>query len=459
MAIGDNRSQTQAWQETDSQHHLHPFTTHPELRATGPRVITQGEGVYIYDSTGHKMLDGMSGLWCVQLGYGNKALVAAGAEALAKLSYYNTFFQTTNPYVTELAELVTTLTPPGLDEMVFANSGSEANDTAVKLIRYYWNLKKQPTKKSIITRELSYHGVTLAAASLTGLTPMHTQFDLPLPGFHHIGPPPYWYGYGGERSPAEFTDVCVAALEDKILELGPDNVAAFCGEPVMGAGGMMTPPPGYWPRIEAVCRKYDVLLWSDEVICGFGRTGAWFGCQTYGFNPDIITVAKGLSSGYQPISATILGGDIAATIRSADQEMAHGFTYSGHPVTAAVALANVREMQRLDLVGTDGAQRAAYFQERLQSLADHPLAGEVRGVGFLGAVELVQDKVSRKHFPEKRDVGLTCRNACIEKGLIIRAVRDIMVMSPPLVINHSEIDELVETTRQCMDITQRAIEA
>ncbi len=459
MAIGDNRSQTQAWQETDSQHHLHPFTTHPELRATGPRVITQGEGVYIYDSTGHKMLDGMSGLWCVQLGYGNKALVEAGAEALAKLPYYNTFFQPTNPYVTDLAELVTTLTPPGLDEMVFANSGSEANDTAVKLIRYYWNLKKQPTKKSIITRELSYHGVTLAAASLTGLTPMHSQFDLPLPGFHHIGPPPYWYGYGGERSPAEFTDVCVAALEDKILELGPDNVAAFCGEPVMGAGGMMTPPPGYWPKIEAVCRKYDVLLWSDEVICGFGRTGAWFGCQTYGFNPDIITVAKGLSSGYQPISATILGGDIAATIRSADQEMAHGFTYSGHPVTAAVALANVREMQRLDLVGTDGAQRAAYFQERLQSLADHPLAGEVRGVGFLGAVELVQDKVLRKHFPEKRDVGLTCRNVCMEKGLIIRAVRDIMVMSPPLVINHSEIDELVETTRQCMDITQRAIEA
>ncbi len=212
MALGDNRDQTQAWQESDSLHHLHPFTTHPELRAAGPRVITEGKGVYVYDSTGHKMLDGMSGLWCVQLGYGNKALVEAGAEALAKLPYYNTFFQTTNPYVTELAELIASLTPPGLDKMVFANSGSEANDTAVKLIRYYWNLKKRTTKKAIITRELSYHGVTLAAASLTGLTPMHPQFDLPLPGFHHIGPPPYWYGYAEERSPEEFTDVCVAAL-------------------------------------------------------------------------------------------------------------------------------------------------------------------------------------------------------------------------------------------------------
>jgi len=457
MPTAVNSNQTRAWQHADSKHHLHPFTTHPELRAAGPRVITHAEGVYIFDSEGHQMLDGMAGLWCVQLGYSNEALVQAGTEALKTLPYYNAFFQTTNPYVAELSELISSVTPEGLDAILFANSGSEANDTAIKMVRYYWNLKDRPSKKAIITREDAYHGVTLGAASMAGLKPLHPQFDLPLPGFHHIEPCPYWFGNGGALSPEAFTDVCVNALEEKILELGPDNVGAFCGEPVMGAGGMRTPPPGYWPRIEAVCRKYDVLLWADEVICGFGRTGSWFGCQSYDFRPDIITVAKGLSSGYQPISATILGGDIGPTIAKADQEMAHGYTYSGHPVAASVALANVREMIRLDLVGEDGQRRAEYFQAAIQTLSDHPLVGEVRGIGYLGAVEIVADKQTNERFHKDREAGTSCRNFCVTNGLIARAVGDTMVMSPPLIISESEIDELVGKLRVSLDQSAEAL--
>jgi len=454
----NNSNQIRAWQHADAQHHLHPFTAHPELRERGVRVITHADGVYIYDSEGNRLLDGMAGLWCVQVGYGNSALVAAGAEALATLPYYNTFFQTTHPYVAELSECIAALTPPGLKEMVFANSGSEANDTGVKLIRYYWNLKQRPEKKIIITRELAYHGVTLASASMAGLESMHPQFDLPLPGFAHVSPAPYWFGRGAGLSPEAFSDRCVQALEDKILELGPDRVAAFCGEPVMGAGGMITPPPDYWPRIEAICRKYDVLLWSDEVICGFGRTGEWFGCQSYGFTPDVMSIAKGMSSGYQPISATLLGGDIAKTIAESDQEMAHGFTYSGHPVASAVALENIRQMQQLELVGSNSAkQRAAHLQKRLASLNDHPLVGETRGIGFLGALELVQNKTNRAPYPKDRKAGLICRNHCLDTGVIVRAVGDTMVMSPPLIITEQEIDELIDKTRDALDRTAASL--
>ncbi len=450
-------NRTRVWQEQDSSHHLHPFTAHPGLREKGPRVITHAEGVYIFDSEGEKLLDGMAGLWCVQVGYGNKALIEAGYQALRELPFYNSFFQTTHPYVAELSAKIVEHTPAGMDQIFYANSGSEANDTAIKLIRYYWNLKGQKSKKAIIARERAYHGVTLAAASLSGLTGMHPQFDLPLPGFHHIGPTPHYYAYGAGLSEDEFTDKCVKALEDKILELGPENVAAFAGEPVMGAGGMMPPPKGYWPKIEAVCRKYDVLLWSDEVICGFGRTGNWFGCQTYGFTPDIITSAKGLSSGYQPISAVILGGDIADVIKSSDEEMAHGYTYSGHPVACAVALANIEEMERLDLIGEDGQIRARYFQKAIQSLADHPLVGDARGVGFLGALELVRDKATGAPFESGLDVGYICREFCFDNGLVMRGVGNTMVLSPPLIISESQIDELAAKARLALDLTAAEI--
>lgn len=443
-------------QELDSQHHLHPFMVHHELREKGPRVITRGEGVYLWDSEGKKIIDGMAGLWCVNLGYGVEELARVAYETMKTLPYYNTFFQTTTPYAAELADLISKKTPKGLDQIFFACSGSESVDTAIKTIWYYWNLKGKPEKKAIISRELGYHGSTLAGASLSGLPFMQEIFDLPLPRFHHIGPTPSFYNFGrpGE-SEQDFAMRCARALEDKILELGPENVAAFAGEPVMGAGGLMTPPEGYWPEVERICRKYDVLLWSDEVICGFGRTGSWFGCQTYGVTPDLMTMAKGMSSGYQPISAVAFNDEIANVIIEAKSEMAHGYTYSGHPVACAVAKRNIELIDEMGLVGPRGRAAADYFQQRLAELSDHELVGETRGQGFLGAVEIVKDKTTRERFAPKGRAGMTCRTHCFEEGVIMRAVGDTMFLSPPLVISHDEIDEMFALVRRCLDLTAR----
>ncbi|MEO1137619.1 MAG: aminotransferase class III-fold pyridoxal phosphate-dependent enzyme, partial [Pseudomonadota bacterium] len=283
---------------------------------------------------------------------------------------------------------------------------------------------------------------------------MHGIFDLPLKPMHHIGPTPHYYAYGEEgESEEEFTDRCAAALEDKIHALGPENVAAFIGEPVMGAGGLMTPPKGYWKKIEAICRKHNILLWSDEVICGFGRTGAWFGCQTYEFTPDIITMAKGLSSGYVPISAVALSDEIANTIVQADTEMAHGFTYSGHPVASAVALRNIEMIEELDLIGDRGRETSAYFQEKLKELDEHPLVGQTRGIGMLGAIELVKDKKTKTRYLPAGRAGLVCRDHCFETGVIMRAVGDTMILCPPLVISLSELDEMFTLIRKSLDLT------
>ncbi|WP_428408807.1 aminotransferase [Hyphococcus sp.] len=438
----------------DSAHHLHPFTTHHELRETGPRVITHAEGVYIYDEDENRILDGMAGLWCVQLGYGRQELVDAAAEAMKTLSYYNLFFQTTTPYAAKLADLIAQKTPEGLDQITFACSGSEAVDSAIKLIWYYWNLQGKPEKKAIISRARAYHGSTAAAASLSGLPFMQGIFDLPLPRFHHVEPTPHFYEYGepGE-SEHDFAMRCAKALEDKILELGPENVAAFAGEPVMGAGGLMLPPEGYWPEVERICRKYDVLLWSDEVICGFGRTGNWFGCQTYGFTPDIMTMAKGITSGYQPLSAVALNRRVADPIINADSEMAHGFTYSGHPVAAAVAIRNIELLDELDLVGARGAKAARYFQEKLKTLDDHPLVGETRGVGLLGALELVKNKETKERFSPGGHAGMVCRTHCFATGVVMRAVGDTMFLCPPLVITEAETDELFDLVGKALDKT------
>lgn len=451
---------TAYYQALDSSHHLHPFTVHHELRGKKPRVIARGEGVYIWDTDGNRIIDGMAGLWCTQIGYGVEAMADAASNAMKNLSYYNTFFQTTTPEAAELSALVASKTPPGLDQVFFASSGSEANDTAMKFIWYYWNLKGQPQRKAIIARERAYHGTTIGSASLTGLPFMHDIFDLPLPQVHHIGPTPHYYEYGEDGESEEaFASRCAQALEDKILELGPDNVAAFVGEPVMGAGGLMLPPEGYWQKIEAICRKYGVLLWSDEVICGFGRTGSWFGCQTYEYQPDIITMAKGMSSGYVPISAVALNEEISSTLVAADSEMAHGFTYSAHPVSCAVSLCNIHLIEDLDLVGARGAQTAAYFQESLASLGDHPLVGQTRGIGMLGAIELVADKASGARFEPEGHAGGTCRDNCFANGVVMRAVGDTMFLSPPLVIANSEIDELFTLIRRSLDDTLAALKA
>lgn len=444
--------------EMDSTNHLHPFTTHHDLREKGPRVITHAEGVYIYDSEGNRILDGMAGLWCVQIGYGNEELARVAYDTLKKLSYYNLFFQTTTPYAAELATLVASKTPPGLDQILFSSSGSEANDGALKLIWYYWNLMGKPNKKAIISRQRAYHGSTVAGASLSGLPFMQGIFDLPLPRFHHIGPTPCYYQYGHEgESEREFGLRCARALEEKILELGPENVAAFVGEPVMGAGGLMTPPEGYWPEIERLCRKYDILLWSDEVICGFGRTGSWFGCQTYGFTPDIMTMAKGMSSGYQPMSAVALGSRMSAPIIHSNSEMAHGYTYSGHPVGCAVSIRNIELLEEMGLVGARGASACRRFQSHLKALEAHPLVGETRGVGLLGAIELVKNKSTKERYSATGATGVLCRSHCFNSGVVMRAVGETMFLCPPLVITDSEIDELFTLVKRALDLTLRDI--
>src|SRR5690606_6934573 len=310
-------NQTKRWQEMDAAHHLHPFTTHHDLAAKGARVITHAKGVYLYDSEGRRLIDGMAGLWCVQVGYGREELAEAGYKALKELPYYNNFFQTTNPYTAELSQRLSEITPKGIDRFFFANSGSEGNDSAVKIIRYFWNLQGKPNKKVFISRKKGYHGVTLASASLSGISAMHPQADLPLPGFVHIDCP-YWYGEGGDMTPDEFGLKTARALEEKILELGAENVASFVAEPVQGAGGLIIPPANYWAEINRICKKYDVLLHIDEVICGFGRTGQWFGSQTFGIEPDMINMAKGLSSGYQPIAAVGLGPRVGEAIFNAE---------------------------------------------------------------------------------------------------------------------------------------------
>ena len=452
-------NQTKHWQALDAAHHIHPFADTAALNKEGVRVITRGKGVYLWDSEGNKIIDGMSGLWCVQLGYGNEELAQAGYEALKTLGYYNHFFKTSNPWTIELAAKLATLLPAGHERILFANSGSEANDTALKLIRYYWNLKGRVEKKIHLSRDYSYPGVTFGAASLSGLTPMHPQWDLPLAGFEKV-PAPYWYGAKeagyGDIDAAEFGLLIARKLEEKILELGAGNVASFSAEPVQGAGGVIFPPATYWHEVQRICAKYDVLLHLDEVITGFGRTGEWFGAQTFRIAPDIMTMAKGLSSGYQPISAISLGTRMAETILNANEELVHGFTYSGHPVASAVALKNLEVIEAQGLVPRVKNEIGPYLQRRLrETFADHPIVGEVRGLGLLAAVELVRDKKERKFFPDIGNIGAHCRNYCFNDGLICRAIRDTMVLAPPLTISENEIEEIVAKLKSAIDRTAK----
>ena len=452
-------NQTKHWQALDAAHHVHPFSDTAALNKEGVRVITRGKGVYLWDSEGRKIIDGMAGLWCVQVGYGNEELAEAGYEALKTLPYYNHFFKTSNPWTIELAARLATLLPSGHEHILFANSGSEANDTALKLIRYFWNREGRLEKKIHLSRDYSYHGVTFAAASLSGLTPMHPQWDLPLAGFEKV-PTPYWYGAKaagfGDIDADAFGLLIASKLEEKILELGADRVASFSAEPVQGAGGVIFPPATYWHEVQRICAKYDVLLHLDEVITGFGRTGEWFGAQTYRIAPDIMVMAKGLSSGYQPISAVSLGARMSATILNSNEELVHGYTYSGHPVASAVALKNLEVIERDKLVPRVKNEIGPYLQSRLrETFSDHPLVGEVRGNGLLAAIELVRDKKERRFFPDPGNIGTRCRNYCFNDGLICRAIRDTMVLSPPLVISKDEVDEIITKLKSAVDRTAK----
>lgn len=444
--------------ELDREHHLHPFTDFKALGEEGSRIIVDAEGVYIQDADGHRILDGMAGLWCVNLGYGRQELVDAASEQLTQLPYYNNFFKTTHPPAVELAETLCRLAPAHMNRVFFTGSGSEANDTVLRMVRRYWALKGQPEKQWIIGRENGYHGSTVAGMSLGGMAPMHEQGGPCVPGITHIRQP-YWFGEGRDQTPEAFGRACAAALEARIQELGSDKVAAFIAEPVQGAGGAIIPPDSYWPAIKEVLERHQILLVVDEVICGFGRLGEWFGSVHYDLKPDLMPIAKGLSSGYLPIGGVLVGDCVADTLIDEGGEFYHGFTYSGHPVCAAVALKNLELMQAEGVVERVRDDLGPYLATRWKSLESHPLIGEARSLGLIGALEIVADKDSGKRFDKSLAVGNLCRDICFETGLVMRSVGDTMVISPPLVISHDEIDELVGLAREALDETLRRLTA
>ncbi|OUS19501.1 aspartate aminotransferase family protein [Rhodobacterales bacterium 59_46_T64] len=451
MATITNHMPTAELQALDAAHHIHPFSHQVELAEKGARVITRADGIYLTDSEGETILDGMAGLWCVNIGYGRKELADVAARQMTELPYYNSFFQTTHVPVIALSQRLADLAPGDLNHVFYAGSGSEANDTNIRMVRTYWAEKGKPTKTTIISRKNAYHGSTVGAASLGGMAGMHAQGGIPIPDIHHIDQP-NWWAEGGDATPEDFGLERAQQLEQAILELGEDKVAAFIAEPVQGAGGVIVAPDSYWPEIQRICDKYEILLIADEVICGFGRTGNWFGSQTLGIRPDIMTVAKGLSSGYMPIGASIVSDEIAEVIGNC--EFNHGYTYSGHPVACAVALENLRLLEEEGIVDRAGREIAPYLKEKWEGLLDHPLVGEAKIVGLMGSVALTPDKASRAAFAsDPGTIGYICRDRCFANNLVMRHVGDRMIICPPLVITKAEVDLLIERARKSLDET------
>jgi putrescine aminotransferase len=452
-------SRISQWKSSDHRHFMHPFTDHRELgEKGGTRIITRADGVYIYDSEGRKILDGMAGLWCVNLGYSRSELIDAATEQLKQLPYYNSFFQCTHPPAIELSELLGELSPGHFNHVFYAGSGSEANDTQIRLIRLYWQLMGEPERMTIIARKNAYHGSTLGGASLGGMSPMHRQMGLPVPGIEHIEQP-YQFELGADLSPEEFGLRQARLLEQKIEEIGPDKVAAFFGEPVQGAGGVIIPPDSYWPEIQRICDEYGILLVADEVITAFGRLGEWFGSTHFGIRPDLISFAKGVTSGYLPLGGALVSERVAGVVTQQAGEFAHGYTYSGHPATCAVALTNLRILRDEGIVDSVRERTAPYFHKRWAGLADHPIVGEARSTGLVGAIEIVRDKSSRERFPKDLAAGTRCRDLCVQNGLVMRAVGDTMIVSPPLIVTEEHIDELVSKAWKCLDLTAESVGA
>ena len=446
---------TQQLQDIDGQHHIHPFTDHKALMEKGTRIITRADGVYLWDSDGNKILDGMAGLWCVNVGYGRQELVDAATDQMQELPYYNNFFQTTHPPAIELSKALVDISPSQFNHVFFTNSGSEANDTVVRMVRHFWALEGKPEKTVIISRENAYHGSTVAGSSLGGMKGMHAQGGI-LHDIEHIAQP-YWYRSGSEMDPEEFGLKTAQALEIRIREIGEDRVAAFIAEPVQGAGGVIIPPASYWPEIQRICKKYGILLIADEVICGFGRLGEWFGSEYFDIEADLMPIAKGLSSGYLPIGGLMVGDRVAETVINKGSDFNHGFTYSGHPAACAVALENIRILKDEKIIEKAKNELSPFLQKKWLALGDHPIVGEARGIGMVGALELVKDKNTKTSYPSDQNVGTICRDFCFNNGLIMRAVGDAMIICPPLVISHSEINELIEKAKLCLDLTWEKI--
>lgn len=444
-------------QALDSAHFLHPFTDFKDLAARGSRVITRSDGIFIWDSEGERLLDAMSGLWCVNVGYGRKELADAAYQQMMTLPFYNSFFQTTNvPAVqlaTKLAELAPKMGDRSFQHVFYSSSGSESNDSNVRMVRRYWDLLGQPQRKVIISRLNAYHGSTMAGASLGGMSGMHAQGDLPIPNITHIGQPYFFENALPGESRDDFGVRAAGWLEAKINETGVDRVAAFIAEPIQGAGGVIIPPATYWPEIQRIVDKYGILLISDEVICAFGRLGTWFAYEKFGYKPDLVTFAKAITSGYIPLGGVMVGDRVAKVLIDQGGEFNHGYTYSGHPVACAVGLANLAIMEREQLPQRVRDDIGPYLARRFAEIGEHPLVGVAETCGFMAGLVLVKNKARRERFAESLAVGMLCRSHCFKNGLIMRAVGDRMIIAPPLTMTHDQIDEMVALILRCLDLT------
>ena len=453
-----NHLPTAELQALDAAHHMHPFTHGTPLNQKGVRIMTSAKGVFLTDSEGHKIIDAMAGLWCVNIGYGREEIAQVAADQMRNLSFYNTFFQTSHVPAIMLSKRLADLTPGDLNHVFYNGSGSDSNDTNIRMVRHFWAAQGKPSKQIIISRWNGYHGSTMGAGSLGGMKGMHAQGGLPIPGIVHINQP-YWWGEGGEMSPEDFGRARARELADKIAELGEDNVAAFIAEPIQGAGGVIIPPETYWPEIKAICDAHEILLIADEVITGFGRTGNWFGSETVGIQPDIMTVAKGITSGYIPLGASIVSDKVAQVINDAG-EFNHGYTYAAHPVAAAVALENLRILDEDGVIATAARDTAPYLAAQWGALNDHPLVDDARTVGMMGSLALTPDKASRAKFAaDEGTAGYICRERCFANDLVMRHVGDRMVIAPPLVITKAEIDIFISRAVKALDETHAKLKA
>ncbi len=443
-------------QQRDIETLIHPYTNLAAFRQTGPTVIERGEGIYVWDTEGKRYIEGLAGLWCTSLGYANAEMIEAAREQLSKLSFSHLFGGKSHDPAIALAEKIKELSPAPASKVLFTCSGSEANDTQIKLLWYYNNARGLPAKKKIISRHRGYHGVTVATASLTGLPANHADFDLPIDGILHARAPHYYREGEPGESEREFSSRLAAELEEMIEAEGPDTVAAFIAEPVMGAGGVVVPPETYFEKIQAVLAKHDIMLIIDEVICGFGRTGNWFGSQTFDISPDTVSLAKAITSAYAPLGAVTVNEDVYQAMLEQSRKIGifgHGYTYTGHPLSTALGLKAIEIYERDDLIGHVRTVAPA-FQSRLMALGDHPIVGEARGVGLIGAVELVADKSAKTPFEPKLGVGREAARFCEEEGLILRPLGDTLAICPPLIISEDEIEQLFDALARGLDKAQ-----
>ena len=433
----------------DEAHHLHPFTDHTDLHRQGTHVMQEASGCYVTDETGRRLLDGLAGLWCVNVGYGRREIADAVHRQMLAVCYYPSFFNTTTEPTILLADKLAALAPDGVNKVFFSNSGSEANETALKLIRAYWKLRGRAGKATkVLSRTFSYHGVGVATTSLTGLPTCYQPFDLPLPGFIHV-PGPHPYGVDSDLSPAAYAEWCLEETGRVIAREGADSIGALFAEPVQGAGGVIVPPPGYLVALRQLCRRHDILFVADEVITGFGRLGAWFASTMWGLAPDLLVMAKGITSGYVPLGATMVSDAMAAEFERGGY-LAHGFTYSGHPVATAAGLATLAILEREQLVDRVRDDIGPYFQQQLHAVAGHPAVGEVRGTGLIGGIDLLPrgGKPARATPPV---LGARAVALAREEGLIVRGIRDLIAISPPLIITREEIDFVFTAVRRVLD--------